>query len=280
MLAFFLMIFLVSKRVIVVHAESFSDHTFLSDFSTSEVSHFPSFSRTDLSSRDSYSQSTNFDSVSCLTNISLTVKSFTAADATKLGDALCSLVGSDLCTSIAFVSQSQEVVTVYEGSSTPGVSTPVAVQKISLSYSYSMEAQNRTYGISRLLNGVRYTSSLSSFGIQQLVVGGETTIYERPADPILSYIGNTTQCLSSYWYLIFFIVMAPILGASYHYYYWVTKDNQEMLTAAYPTPVTGRTMNSNFNSVPVERGLYPPPTQQTMGNLGNGVQPTVEHWGQ
>lgn len=273
MLAFFLITFLLSKKVIVAHAVSFSTPTSLGDFSPSEVSAFPYFSRSDPSSRDSYSRSVTLASITCLTNISLAVSSFATADTTKLGEALCTMAGEDQCTSITFISQSQEVVTVKEASVTPGVSTPTSVQKISFVYSYSMEALNRTIALSRIINGVQFTSSLSSYAIQKLVVGSVSTVYVRAEDPITSYIGNTQQCLSSYWYLIFCIILIPILGASYHYYFWVTKDKQEKFHFAYPTAITGGTMNKSFNSVPAVRQLPPPPTQQYIGNWGNDVQP-------
>lgn len=226
-LIFFFITIFSNIKIPLAYANNMSNRNAQAEVSLLSSSLFPSPSPFATSS-----DTTITGAAECLTNLTLEIESLQTLDTSTLGGSLCSAAGSE-CTSVTFISVSQKIVTVEIPSVTPGISTPSSVQKILSLYLYDMEARNRTVALSRILNAVRYASVLRQYEIQGVSIGGISKVYSRIADPITTYIGNTQQCLPHYWYLVFFIVLAPILGASYHYYYYVMKD-REMRVFRYP----------------------------------------------
>lgn len=165
----------------------------------------------------------------CLHNITLDVGILDVASVQLLQDAFCRAAGGQ-CEKIEFVESTQRVVSVEDPPTAPGAFEPIITQKILLIHRYNLTATNRTVALTNILNSVRYASPLREYNIYSLEVGEVATLYQRPELILLTYRGNTSQCVSHYWYFIFFIIIVPIFGSSYHYFrYRLKRDNEKKL---------------------------------------------------
>lgn len=176
-------------------------------------------------------------------NISLSIGTFSIAPNTNaLGAALCSALGTDQCINYTYQSSTTALVTTTEASVIPGIKTPQTVQKTLQLLQYELNVVNRTMGLAHLLNAVLYPSPLLTYDIQSVIVANLSTLYSRPNEPIFSYIGNTSQCLPHFWYLVFFVIAVPLLACGCHYYYLMGKDSARENYAMFTEQVALRAM--------------------------------------
>ncbi|KEG08782.1 hypothetical protein DQ04_06461020 [Trypanosoma grayi] len=70
-----------------------------------------------------------------------------------------------------------------------------------------------------LVDHLRYASTLLSERIVSVVVE-DVSVYSRPSYPALTYHGDVSSCLPHYWFLIFLILLIPVIliGAQRLYY--------------------------------------------------------------
>lgn len=178
-----------------------------------------------------------------LHNLSLSIGTFSLGVGTnKLGAALCTALGAGQCMNYTYVSSSTTLVSTTEASVIPGIKTPQTVQKTLQLLQYELNVVNRTMGLAHLLNSVLYPSPLLTYNIQSVAVANLSTLYTRPDEPIFSYIGNTNQCLSHFWYLVFFVIAAPLLACGCHYYYLMGKESARESYALFSEQVALRAM--------------------------------------
>ncbi|EKF29653.1 hypothetical protein MOQ_006550 [Trypanosoma cruzi marinkellei] len=73
----------------------------------------------------------------------------------------------------------------------------------------TITSSNRNLLLIKIMNHVQYVSTLFLDRILLVRVAG-IQVYLRKKLPPLTYKGNTSECLSHYWYLIFFLLFLPL----------------------------------------------------------------------
>eukprot|EP00796_Vickermania_ingenoplastis_P004334 gene4334-3148_t len=207
-------------------------------------------------------------SATCLTNLSVSLGSFLSTNTRTLGQSLCVNAIGEECISVEFTGTTTELVSVTQASVIPGVKEPQVVQTVLSLHAYEVQTTNRSKALASIINSARYASALSPYVIQKVMVGS-ATVYDRPPDPILSYIGNTSQCLTHFWYLVFFITVIPVLAFASQYCYKLgRKDGRKSFdlvaeqllhnSALGSMPLTSNTLNSSAALVAQRLGYAPP----------------------
>lgn len=165
----------------------------------------------------------------CNRSLSLTFLSpqIASPNATRLREVLCSILDTD-CGLITCSTTGSEAVTTYQATLSPNeVLTPIMTVYTVMTCSIQAENRNRA-----LVTVVNYASSASALSSQQIsyIRAGGIQVYYEGQEPRLTFVGTTSQCLPHYWYLIFLIILVPlILIVGQRIYLWGRRSGKKSI---------------------------------------------------
>lgn len=217
----------------------------------------------------------------CNRSLSLTFLSRSSpSNASALKDVLCRVLDTD-CGLITCVDAGSETITTYLET----VSPKEGLQPIVTMYgvmSCDVAAEDRNAALVTLVSFANFASVLSSQQISYIRAGG-VQIYYEGREPRLGYEGTTVQCLPHYWYLIFFIILVPIiLIAAQRFYLWGRKAGRKSIRDYEKDIRAGVHLSNNpwgaygAGGMPMPQPLYPqqggvqPPGGMVMSPQGGG----------
>lgn len=208
----------------------------------------------------------------CLRNLSVTFYT-SNANSDGLQTSLCQLLPTP-CGLITFTASSFDVT-----------------ERLNL-MTFDIAAGNRDSVLVTLVYYATHTSLLSANNIAYILVDGVQVYYQGDA-PVLSYDGTSSECMSHFWYLIFLIILAPVIViVSYKCYVWgeisgrkkVMESEKDIRAGVHLTFMqwprnagipgylqggVGQWMDPSAQS---NRGYYPQPSLYTQSSVQGGQQ--------
>lgn len=205
----------------------------------------------------------------CLRNLSTSIIT-TLSNATLVRATLCSFLPTD-CSLI--VSNGVTSVTL----------TSNSISKVYQNMSFSVYAYDRNSVLITLVAYAQHASAVSSLGVEYIQING-IDVYYKGDPPTLTTAGTSSECVQKMWYLIFLIVLIPvILIVSQRFYLWgrlsgknsIKKSERDVRAGVHLSATPWGNMNGGFQYGP------PQPPQASRGAEGwGGLYPGVNGYGQ